>query len=78
VFPEGQSVLPTDFDLMIPHRGDSRRARIVWRKQTDVGVQFMQYAEDRTPVEAARKINALKAQNAAFSRRVAQLSEPAY
>ena len=78
VFADGEWILPSEFDLLIPHRGDSRPARIVWRKQADVGVQFLDYVEGRRSVEVARQINALKKQNVALARRVADLSEPAY
>jgi hypothetical protein len=78
VLSEGEWVLPTEFDLLIPHRGDSRAARIVWRNRGDVGVQFLDYLEDRSSVEATRRINTLKKQNTALTRRVADLSEPAY
>jgi PilZ domain len=71
-------LIPDEFDLMIPHKGDSRRARIVWRYQAYVGVQFLEYDHGRRSVGAARRIRALKEQNAALARRIADLSEPAY
>lgn len=71
-------LVPDEFDLTIPHKGDSRRARIVWRYQANVGVQFLEYEDGRRSVETARRIRALKEQNAALTRRIADLSEPAY
>lgn len=78
VLADGEWILPSEFDLLIPHRTDSRPARIVWRKQADVGVQLLDYVEGRSSVEAGRRIDALKKQNIALARRVADLSEPAY
>lgn len=72
------ALVPDEFDLMIPHKGDSRRARIVWRCQANVGVQFLDPDVVRQSVETARQIRALREQNAALARRVADLSEPAY
>lgn len=56
VFADGEWILPSEFDLVIPHRGDSRTARIVWRKQADVGVRFLDDVEARPFLEAARRI----------------------
>lgn len=70
--------IPDEFDLMIPLKGDSRRARIVWRYQANVGVQFLDYDEGRRSVETARQIRTLKEKNAALTRRIADLSESAY
>lgn len=79
VLADGEWILPTEFELLIPHKGDSRPARIAWRKQADLGVQFLADVKSRRlPVEATRRLNALKKQNAALARRVADLSEPAY
>lgn len=72
------ALIPDEFDLMMPLKGDSRRARIVWRYQTNVGVQFLDYDQGRRSIETARKIRALKEKNAALTRRIADLSEPAY
>jgi len=70
------ALIPDEFDLMIPHKGDSRRVRIAWRLQENVGIEFLQ--QDGRSVEAAQQITALKAQNAALARRVSDLSEPVH
>jgi len=78
VFVDGEWILPSVFDLVIPHKGDTRTARIVWRKQADVGVRFLDDVEARPSMEAARRIIAVEKQNAALARPIAELSEPAY
>lgn len=75
VFSE-ELVLPTKFDLVIPHKRDSQPARIVWRKGTEVGVRFLDNPDERPSVEVARSIQLLKKKNAALTRRIAELSEP--
>lgn len=72
------ALIPDEFDLVIPHKGDSRRARIVWRSRVTAGVKFLEYGPGRSSVEATRQIRALKERNAALMRRIADLSEPAY
>lgn len=76
------ALVPDEFDLAIPHRGDSRRARVIWRREADVGVEFLAYElaknQDRPSLETVRRIAALKQQNAALARRVAELNESAY
>jgi hypothetical protein len=76
VFQE-ESVLPAKFEFVIPHKNDSRPARIVWRKRTDVGIEFLDYAEDRPSLDIARQLKSLNEKNAALKRRVAELSESA-
>jgi len=66
------------FDLLIPHRPDSRRVRIVWRKQADVGVRLLDDIEGRPSLKAARRTDDLKKQNVAVAIRVADLREPEY
>lgn len=78
LFADGEWIFPSEFELLIPQRGDSRPARIIWRKQADVGVQFLAHVESRASVETARRINVLKKQNIILARRVADLSEAAY
>ncbi len=76
VFSE-HPLIPDEFDLMIAHTGDSRRARIAWRYQAKIGVRFAAYDDGRRSVEAAREIRALREQNVVLTRRIADLSDPA-
>ena len=80
--------LPAEFDLDIPHKGKSFRARIVWRADNLVGVEMVD-ARAATPVASADETDAdrcdrlmrenakLKAQILELRQRVAQLSEAA-
>lgn len=72
----GQPMIPTEFELIISQSGETRRARLIWNKATEVGVQFAhQPVAAALPIEAVKKIKALKEQNAALRNRVAELSE---
>jgi hypothetical protein len=70
--------LPGEFDVMIRHKGDSRRARVTWRNETEAGILFLQSTrENVVSIEAAQRIRKLEAQRDALARRVAELNEPA-
>jgi hypothetical protein len=73
----GTAEIPAEFDIMIRKRGESRRARIVWRLETEAGVTFAASGERKVvSIEAARRIRELEADREALRKRVAQLSEP--
>ena len=70
------ATIPDEFYFVIHQKGDSRRARFVWRRETEAGVAFLPaVAHTVVSLELARKIRRLEAQRQA-SRRVAELSEP--
>ena len=73
---EGTVLLPGEFDLMLPQKGESRRARVVWRQQDEAGVAFLQSAggEGVVPIGIARRIKKLEADRAALTARVAELT----
>ena len=68
--------LPAEFDLHIRHQEQSFRARIVWRRESELGVAFLggQPASNVVPLDLARRVRDLEADKAALQRRVAQLS----
>ena len=80
--------LPAEFELDIPHKGRSFRARIVWRADNLVGVEMVD-SRTAAPVTDANETDAdrcdrlmrenarLKAQILELKQRVAQLSEAA-
>lgn len=72
------ALIPSEFDVTIRHKGESRRARIVWRDEKKAGIAFSP-SERSTVVsfETARKIQKLERDRDVLARRVAQLSEPA-
>jgi len=73
----GPTEIPAEFEIMIRKRGESRRARIVWRQETEAGVTFAVPEEQSVvSIEAARRIRALEEEREALKKRVAQLSEP--
>ena len=74
----GVVAIPGEFDVLIPWKGESRRARVVWSDETQAGVAFLHAnADNVVSIETAQRLNQLEAQRAALVRRVAELSEPA-
>ena len=70
--------VPDEFDIMIRHKGESRRARIMWRDETQAGVTFVPAEiSNIVSIEATRRIRALEAEHDSLVRRIAQLSAPA-
>jgi hypothetical protein len=74
---ESTVLLPGEFDLTLPQKRESRRARIVWRQQDEAGVRFLQPAggEGVVSIGMARRIKKLEAERAALEARVAELTE---
>jgi hypothetical protein len=74
---EGTVLLPGEFELMLPQKGESRRARVVWRQQDEAGVTFLQPAGEGGVVSigTARRIKRLEVDRAALQTRVAELTE---
>jgi PilZ domain len=69
--------IPSEFDLMIHQKGHSRRARVVWRREMEAGVEFLAaHAATVVSIETARQIRKIESDRDALARRVAQLSEP--
>jgi hypothetical protein len=72
------ALIPSEFELLIPQRGGSRLARIVWRNPKEAGVTFLlPQPAALIPIEAARRINKLKTERDALAQRVTQLTDPA-
>ena len=72
------ATVPSEFDVTIHRKGESRRARIVWRDETQAGIRFLHTDDQRiVSIETALRIRKLEAERNALARRVAQLSEPA-
>ncbi|MBS1167482.1 MAG: hypothetical protein H6R00_3507 [Proteobacteria bacterium] len=71
-------MVPDEFDLLIPLRGNSRRARVVWKEATALGISFLDPDLGAVvPIELARQIRKLKAERDMLARRVRDLSESA-
>jgi len=70
-------LLPSEFDLIITQKGNSRPVRIVWRQATALGISFVDTDFCKVvPIELARQIRKLKAEREILARRVKDLSEP--
>jgi hypothetical protein len=77
IFADGVAV-PTEFDVMIPRKGESRRARVIWRDATQAGVLFVPSPADNVvSIEAALRMRSLEAEHEGLRRRIAELTEPA-
>jgi hypothetical protein len=73
---EGTVLLPGEFDLTLPQKGESRRARVVWRQRDEAGITFLKAGgEGVVSIEMARRIKKLEAERAALEKRVAELTE---
>ncbi|MFI4996696.1 MAG: hypothetical protein ACHQAQ_13055 [Hyphomicrobiales bacterium] len=69
--------LPSEFDLTVLQRGDSRQARVIWRRELDWGVEFLAPQDCAVmSIETARQIRRLQAERERLTKRVAELSEP--
>jgi hypothetical protein len=75
VFPGGVP-LPDEFDMALHGKNENRRARMIWRSQTEAGVAFLQQP-NIVSIDAARRIRNLGAERDGLARRIAQLNEPA-
>ena len=74
---ESTAAVPREFDLMVQHKGESRRARIVWRNENEIGIAFCDNNAGKIiSIEPARRIKKLELERDTLIRRVAQLSEP--
>lgn len=72
------AILPDAFDLTIARREETLRARMVWRGEDAAGIVFIDVERsDVIPLDLARKLQTLKAQNNALRQRIAELSQGA-
>jgi hypothetical protein len=75
---EGSVLLPGEFEFMLPQKGESRRAHVVWRSEGEAGIAFLQPGgESVVSIGMARRIKRLEADRAALAARVAELAEMA-
>lgn len=72
----GAASVPNEFELMIPNKGDSRLARIIWRTRTEAGINFVQVERTNlVQIETASRIRMLEMERTKLERRIAQLCE---
>lgn len=69
---DGLSV-PGEFDLEVPHKGRTYRARLVWRGDGMIGVAFV--PANAEPVRADGDLHRLERENAELRAQLRQLTE---
>jgi hypothetical protein len=67
--------LPDTFDIAIPQRDIARRAKLVWRKDDQVGIEFLD-GEDSHPAlhDPSGRVKALEAENAKLKAQIGVLT----
>jgi hypothetical protein len=65
--------IPGEFDLEVPHRGRTYRARLVWRGGGTIGVAFV--PANAEPVRADDELRRLERENAALRAQLRELTE---
>ncbi|MHB8886079.1 MAG: PilZ domain-containing protein [Methylovirgula sp.] len=65
--------VPSEFDLTIHQQGTSRRARLIWRREMEAGVAFLELnASTVVSIEAVRQLKRLEAERDARAKRIAE------
>jgi len=78
--------VPTEFDIYIPQRGRSHRAKMIWRDKDSIGVDFLDEPQDAVSGSApanpetsgapdAIRLRELEDQNAQLKARIRRLHE---
>jgi PilZ domain len=69
--------LPETFEVAIPQRGILRRARLVWRKDDQAGINFVDGDENQptSTLDMGARIKALEAENAKLKAQVGSLTQ---
>jgi hypothetical protein len=71
------ALIPNEFDVIIPDKGESRRGRIVWRNYLEAGIAFLETKRATVvSIESALRTNKLKAERDALKARLADLKDP--
>jgi hypothetical protein len=67
--------LPDRFELVIPRKGETRRARIVWRKDDLMGIAFEKAAEQAPEQDSmAARLKSAQDENSRLRQRLAELT----
>jgi PilZ domain len=71
--------IPQEFELSVPQRGRTYRARLRWRDAEGAGVEFIdeqaQPASGRDPADLVRRVAELEAENAGLRLRLMELTQ---
>ena len=73
----GGLTVPDEFDLLIPQKDVTRRARTVWRRGEEIGIEFVRRLRRTEIGEAAlsSRIRELEAENERLRARIRELTE---
>ncbi len=72
------ATIPDQFTLVIPHSGDHRNVRIVWRSATEAGVMFEDKLDEPViSLSAMRRIRRLEEERDALTRQLSECPAPA-
>ena len=75
----GPVAVPDAFDLIIPQKGVTHRAKVAWRQANEIGVAFVEHGGAIEPsgnvAALRRRIRELEAENARLQSRITQLTE---
>ena len=75
---DNTALLPDEFDLTIARKEATFRARTIWRREDAAGIAFIDAHDSSVvPLEWARKLKAVEAQNKALRQRLSELSDGA-
>jgi PilZ domain len=72
----GSIALPDTFDIVIPQKGTSRRAKLVWRRDDQIGVDFFSEGEAAAVAsveDIPARIKTLEAENAKLKGQIGAL-----
>ena len=64
------AITPAEFELQIPHRRQTRSARVVWREHGRAGVALSPAEPDALPLKHADRIRMLEAENRRLRKRL--------
>ena len=74
----GVETIPSEFDIFIRNQSDSRRAKMIWRTESEAGIRFISPGYNQiVSIEMARKVRQLEAEREKLAKRVEQLVDPA-
>lgn len=74
----GAVALPDEFDLTITRQVETLRARVVWRREDEMGVAFCgpEPVAAAVPLDLARRLRDCEAERMALQRRMRELNTP--
>lgn len=66
--------IPQVFEFHVPQKDDTYRARVIWRHDNEVGIEFLEDPRAaKTPQDASTRMHDLERENALLKKRVREL-----